>query len=120
MKNSRFSWKKRCESFSYAFMGVKRLVVEEHNFRIHLFATIVVIAISIAKGISGNQWLWILLSISLVWIAELFNTSIERLADEVNEAYRERIKLSKDYAAGAVLLASFFAVVVASVVFVLG
>ena len=53
-----------------------------------------------------------MLSIALVWSAELFNSSLEQLAKAVDTAENERIRDALDMAAGAVLLVALGAALV--------
>jgi diacylglycerol kinase len=48
----------------------------------------------------------------------LFNTAIEKLADEVDPKWNERIGQVKDYAAGAVLVSALMAIIVGALVFI--
>lgn len=119
MKNKKFNIKDRIKSFGYAFNGIKTLIVEEHNARIHLLATVVVIVFGIVFEISLVEWLWISLAIALVFIAEMVNSAIESICDEITEEIRPGIKKAKDIAAGSVLIAAMFAIFVAVIVFLL-
>jgi len=56
-------------------------------------------------------------AIALVIIVEMLNTAIEKLADVVSPSIHPQIKVVKDVAASAVLIAAIFAVVVAMLVF---
>ena len=58
-------------------------------------------------------WAVMALTIALVVTAELLNTAIEALCDHLHPQQHEAIKLTKDVAAGAVLIASLAALVVA-------
>jgi diacylglycerol kinase len=73
----------RIRSFKYAFKGISRVVKTQANMRIHLLATIVVVAVACCLGISLNHWLILVLTISMVLAAEMFNTAIESLCDAV-------------------------------------
>lgn len=53
----------------------------------------------------------------MVLAAEGFNTAIEILADRICSCKDESIKLAKDVAAGAVLLAAFSSAVVGGLIF---
>jgi diacylglycerol kinase len=112
----RFSWKDRVKSFGPALNGV-RLLMNEHNAWIHLVAAIIVVVLGIVHGLSRFEWLWVVLAIALVFITEMINTAIEAVCDELTVAKRPLIKKAKDMAAGAVLLAAIFAVVVGFLVF---
>ena len=81
MKTEKFSVRKRLKSFGYAFNGLKLLVKEEHNSRIHLVAAVVAILLGWGLNISLAEWLVLLLVIGAVFVAELFNSALENLAD---------------------------------------
>ncbi len=92
--------------------------MNDHNGRVHLFATIVAIGLSFYLKISGYEWIAILSVISAVFVAEIFNSAIEKLADVVSLDYHPKIKVVKDLAAAAVLIAAFLAVAVGAIVFI--
>lgn len=117
MQHKPFSIRQRLRSFQYAFNGLKILTIEEHNARIHLAATVVVILISVYFKITRFEWMAVLLCIGLVWIAEAFNSAIENLADLVCAEQHPTIKKIKDLSAGAVLVAASMALVIGLVVF---
>ncbi|WP_075589744.1 diacylglycerol kinase family protein [Labilibacter marinus] len=117
MSQSKFSFLKRLHSFKYAFNGLKILLKEEHNSRIHLFATIVVLALGLFFKISKGEWIAVILAIGIVISMELINSAIESLADFVSADRHPLIKKSKDLAAGAVLWAAICAFVVGSIIF---
>jgi hypothetical protein len=58
----------------------------------------------------------IVFAIALVWMAELFNTAIEKTADLISKEKHPQIKLIKDVAAAAVLIAAIAAAVVGCIV----
>lgn len=106
-----------CSGFPPALNGLKHLLLTERHAKFHLLATILVIIAGLAANLSTNEWLWILLSVTLVWMAELFNTAVERLGDRVTGEPDPLIGQAKDLAAAAVLMAAGFAIVVGLVVF---
>lgn len=106
------------QSFTFAISGILHTIRSESNFRIHIIAALLAIAIGWALQISANDWLWIVLSIALVMAAELINTSVESLADMVSSDYHPLIKKTKDAAAGAVLIAALFALVCGLIIFI--
>src|SRR5690349_20439070 len=109
-KNStKFSLKARLNSFIYAFKGIKTLFRSEHNARIHLVAAIIAVMAGYHYNINKTEWLFVILSITIVFLAELFNSSIEFLADIVQPSYHEKIGKVKDMAAAAVLVSALFA-----------
>ncbi|WP_316798211.1 diacylglycerol kinase family protein [Pedobacter frigidisoli] len=117
-KNQKFSIADRIKSFKYAFAGFWYFVKNDHNGRVHLFAAAVSIGLSWYLHISALEWIAILLVITLVIAAEIFNSSIERLADVVYAEHHPKIKVVKDLAAAAVLLMAFLAIIVGAIIFV--
>ena len=117
-KSQRFSGADRIRSFSYALSGIVSLIKNEHNAWIHLAALLVVIVLGFLLGIELQEWALIAAAIGLVFMAELLNTAVERLADYISPGHNEKIRLIKDYAAGAVLVSAVVAVVIGLVVFV--
>ncbi|WP_104381075.1 diacylglycerol kinase family protein [Sphingobacterium sp. HMA12] len=118
MARSNFSWKDRIRSFSYAFNGLKIVGREEHNFRIHLVAAILVIILSCLLRISRYEWLAVIFSIGFVLVCELLNTAIEHLADFICQEKNPSIKKIKDIAAAAVLLSSLTALLIGLIIFI--
>lgn len=106
----RFSWALRARSVLYALRGLLDLVRQEHNARIHAVATALVCAQAWCWRVSGEDWRWLVLCIAAVWVAEAFNTALERLCDRVSLERHPLIRQAKDIAAAAVLLTCLAAV----------
>jgi len=85
--------------------------------KVHLLAVIVVSAAGFYFQITTTEWLAVLLCFVLVISLEMVNTAIEILANKINPEKDEAIGRAKDVAAGAVLVAAIFAVVIAGIVF---
>ena len=117
MNSNKFSIKQRIQSFQHAFRGLVNLFKYEHNSRIHLVSGIIIIIAGFSLKITSAEWLIIILVIGLVFITELLNTAIERLADKVKPEFDPIIKKVKDYAAAAVLVASIAALIVGCIIF---
>lgn len=113
----RFTWSGRARSFRHAFGGLFSLLRTEYNAWIHAAATLAVVALAAALRLGRDEWLWLILCVTLVWVAEAFNTALERLADAVSDDYHPAIKRAKDLGAAAVLIAAIGATVVAAIVF---
>ena len=113
-----FSLKDRINSFYYAFRGLGNLLKNEHNSRIHLSTAIFAIILGFYCSISTLEWACISIVIGLVFLTELLNTSIERLADKVEPNWNKTIGEVKDYASAAVLIASVVAVLVGGIIFI--
>ena len=109
--------KKFFNSFLYAFNGIRTAVVEQRNLRIHLVATTIVVAAGFHFDVSGFEWAILLLTCSLVIGLEMINTALEYLTDLASPNIHPLAKKVKDVAAGAVLIAAIFAVVIAVLIF---
>ncbi|WP_431213285.1 diacylglycerol kinase [Puia sp. P3] len=114
----RFSIRSRIRSFRFAFAGIRSFITREHNARIHLAATAGVIAAAILFHVSLAEACVLLIVTSLVWITEMLNTCIERMADLITLEQNPQIKFIKDIAAAAVLIAAITAVVTGLIIFI--
>lgn len=117
MQQESFSITKRIKSFGYAFNGLKVLVVEEHNARVHIFASILVIILGAYFKINTTEWLFIIASIGAVISMEAINSAVEGIADFISPDYHELIKKIKDLAAASVLISAFAAFVIGLIIF---
>lgn len=118
MKPQEFSIRSRLRSFRFAWDGIASFFHREHNAWLHFMATIAVFTTALLVGVTKTELLALVFAIGLVWIAEMFNTCIERVMDFVSEQKHPEIKFIKDLAAGAVLIASITALVIGVVVFI--
>lgn len=117
MKDKEFSIIARLKSFSYAFNGLKFFFINEHNGRIHLFAAVLAVALSFYLKLSSLEWVAIIFAIAIVFTAEIFNSSIEKLADTFTSEINPQIKIVKDLAAAAVLITAILATIIGAIVF---
>ena len=109
--------KKFLKGFSFAFAGIWYALRTQVNMKFHLIATLIVIAAGFFFKIQNFEWYFVGLSITLVWAAELINTSLESLTDLVTKEIHPLAKVAKDSAAGAVFICSLFALITGIVVF---
>jgi diacylglycerol kinase len=98
------------KSLRYAARGLSRIFREEQNFRIQVFVAFFVFILALFAKISGLQMLLLLGTICFVFILECINTVVEAMTDLLKPRISEQVKYIKDIMAGAVLLASIFAV----------
>ena len=117
-KKENFSIKKRLQSFRFAIKGVKNLIINEHNARIHLTALLVIICLGLFFKLELMEWVAITIVSGIVILTELINTAIENLADIVEPKWNEKIGKIKDYSAGAVLVAAIVSVIVGGIIFI--
>lgn len=104
-------------SFNDAFRGLVHSVRFQRNMRVHLAVAFLVLIASVFFNVSRLELVAIITAISLVLMAELFNTAVEAVVDIVTDEFDPRAKTAKDVAAGAVLIATINAVVVGYFVF---
>lgn len=109
--------RKLFQSFQYAWTGVRDCFREERNFKIHTLAAVLAICAGLFFRLPVSQIAAVLLAIALVMGAEIFNTAIENTLDLICGEYNERVKKTKDIAAGAVLICAIVAAVIGLMVF---
>jgi len=112
----RFSLAARAKSVSYALAGLGFVIRNEHNARIHIAATIVIISLGTIYQIKATDWVILVLAIVSVWFAETINTAFEYLCDVVSPQKNESVRRAKDIAAGAVLITAIGAVIIGAIV----
>lgn len=118
MKSQEFSIRSRVKSFRFAMDGIASFFYREHNAWVHLAATVAVLALTVWLNVTKTELLALVFAIAFVWVAEMFNTCIERIMDFVSVQQHPEVKFIKDLAAGAVLVAAITALVVGAVVFI--
>ena len=101
----------------HALSGLVHAARRERNFQIELALGLTALAMSWWLRISQTEWLAVVLCCGLVLSAELLNTAIEHLADTAGPTRSEQIRVVKDVAAGAVLLAAMVSLAVGAAVF---
>ena len=110
--------KSRAKSIRLAWNGIILVFNNEPNAKIHLAATVAVIAAGLVRHLDTHRWLMLTIAIALVWITETLNSAIEKLADfACQRQIHPEIKVIKDISAGAVLLASIASIVIGLLVF---
>ncbi len=118
MKQEKFSIIKRLKSFIFALNGLKILILEEHNARIHLVAALCVIIAGIVLRIANVEWIAIIFAIGFVFALETINSAIENLADFISPEKNDQIKKIKDLSAAAVLISAITAIFIGLIVFI--
>lgn len=117
MKNKNYQSENFFKSQGYSRNGIKLILKNERNFRIHLLFAFVVVLTGFFFKISYQDWIAISLVISMVLISETMNSAIEALCDTVSMEYKVNVKYAKDVSAGAVLMSAFVSVVTGVIVF---
>lgn len=115
--NKKFSLRDRARSFRFAANGLRILLRNEHNARIHILAALLSLAAGILLGLSSGDMLLIVFAIGLVFVTELLNTAVEYVCDWLSPEYNEKVKAIKDLCAAAVLVSALVAAVIGAVLF---
>lgn len=105
------------KSFVYAAEGVAHCMLKERNFIVHCCAAVAVIIAGFCFGINGTEWMIVCINIGMVIGFEMLNTSVEKFCNLVHPQHHPFVKVIKDVAAGAVLIAAIIAVVCGAVIF---
>ncbi len=104
-------------AFQHAFSGLGFVLRTQPSAWIHSLTTIVVIAAGVCLRIEKQEWLVLLLTIAMVWMAECFNTALEQTVDLASPDIHPLARRAKDVAAAAVLVAAIFSLIVGLIIF---
>lgn len=111
--------KKFAKSFTYAFSGIKELLLTENNFRIEILIALLVLFVIFYFPLSVSEKIILVILIGLILVFEVFNTAIEKILD-IHKVYHPEYDASigfiKDIMAGAVLIGSIVLVIVAGII----
>ncbi|MDW7668259.1 MAG: diacylglycerol kinase family protein [Bacillota bacterium] len=110
--------KKTRDSIKYALCGIKYAFESQRNIRIQLVIMIIAYITGYILNISSTDWLILILISTIILTLEIINTALEEVVNLVTEEYRKTAKHAKDTAAGAVLTASFFAIIIGLIIFI--
>ncbi len=103
--------------FKYAQEGILHCFRTQKHMRYHFYTLVGVLLSGLLLGLDNRDMLALVFAITLVIVAEMFNTAIEAVVDMITENYNPVAKLAKDVAAGAVLLAAMNAVIAGVLIF---
>ncbi len=104
--------------FYYACQGLIHVFRYERNARVHLLFAVAAFVLGVYLRVSNTELVAIFFAIIIVFLAEIFNTAIEKTLDLIDTNNNHRIMIIKDMAAGAVLVAAAAAFLVGVVIFV--
>ncbi len=94
----------RLASLSYALAGWLYMLRRQKNTRIQAVASIAVMCLALWLQIDFVRWAILILTITIVWMAEFLNAAVEAVINMVSPDYHPMAKVGKDVAAAAVLL----------------
>lgn len=99
-------------SIDYAVDGLVYAIRHERNLKIHFVLALIAMLASLVIDLGVVQLLLVLMSITMVIVAELFNTAVEAMVNLFTVRNHPLAKIAKDVAAAGVLMASIYALVV--------
>lgn len=106
------------KKFGFAVKGLKIAIKTDNSFKIHFIFVLPVVVSGILLKFGRFEWIVIVLSIGLVLVAELFNTSIEYLVKMFTSEYHELAEKLLDISAGAVLMSAVTALIMGLIVYI--
>lgn len=100
-----------------AWKGILWIAGNERNFIIELMGLLLNMLLIFTVGLSAADAAIILFACIVVLTLEMVNTCIEKVCDIIQPRYDERIKIIKDLAAAAVLVAAVGSVAIALLIY---
>jgi len=107
----------RWASLRYAIAGWLYMLRYQKNTRIQAVATLTVVIFGLWLGITPVEWAILVLTITMVWMAEFINAAIEAAVNLASPEIHPMAKVGKDVAAAAVLLGATASVLVGLLIF---
>lgn len=113
------SFNKLKNSLKHAIEGILEALTREHSFRLQLFIGGLVILVAFLSDLVLWKWAVLFLVIGVILSLELINTACEKIIDILVKEHHPHIKYIKDILAGAVLIFSVVAIIIAIIIFIL-
>lgn len=104
-------------SLRNALSGWRYLFVSQQNFRIQVFFGLMVFITAWLLKVKRQDWLVLLLLVTMVLVLETLNTVFEFFLDMVKPKINNYVKMFKDMLAAMVLLASLAAGIIGIIIF---
>jgi diacylglycerol kinase len=105
------------DKFGDSFRGLKAGIRSQSSFFVHFFAAAVVLATASMLKVHRNEWYLLLLCITIVLTAEMFNSALESMARAITGESNPHLGNALDIAAAAVLIAAVGATIVGTIIF---
>ncbi len=94
----------RVVSLGYALAGWLYMLRRQKNTRIQAVASLLVLALALWLEIDAISWAVLILTITIVWMAEFLNAAVEAAVNLASAELHPMAKVGKDVAAASVLL----------------
>jgi diacylglycerol kinase len=96
--------KNRVVSLGYALAGWLYMLRWQKNTRLQAVASILILVLALWLQISFVELAILILTITIVWMAEFVNAAVEAAVNLSTQTYHPMAKVAKDVASAAVLL----------------
>ena len=106
------------KSVGIAIKGIVYLFLYHRNMRLIFIFGIGAFCLGLYFKLKGIELVALCVTITLVFMAEIFNTAIELMMDILTEKYNTKVRLIKDIAAGVVILAILNSLAVGYILFI--
>ena len=113
MEDERLKNKNFIDSWKKAFSGIWYSIKTQRNLKIQLIIAVIVVLCMIFFKLNIVECIFLSFATMLVIITEVMNTAVEATVDLCTDKFHPIAKIAKDVAAGAVVLSSLNAVIVA-------
>ena len=104
-------------SFRAAARGFLQAFASERTFQVMIAAALFLFILMSVLPLRENERLVLLLVMGMVLVLELMNTMVERLIDLLKPRLSSYVREVKDLMAAAVLVGSFFALLIGGMIF---
>ena len=104
--------------FTWAWEGLVFVYKNEFSFRVELICAAIVLLAGLILGLGRIEWCIVLLGISVILSLEFLNTAIEKVLNFFHPNEHPEVKVIKDIAAGAVLIANLMALIIGALIFI--
>lgn len=106
------------QKFRDAFRGTWIGIRRQSSFHVHFCFTAAVLVCGVIFRVSLLEWCVLLLCITVVLTAEMFNSALESMAKAITDEHQYHLGNALDIGSAAVLVASVGASVVGLLIFV--
>ncbi|MFA5298566.1 MAG: diacylglycerol kinase family protein [Lutibacter sp.] len=118
MQNKSNFFINRIKAIKYAANGFWILITSENSIIAQLIIAFIMTIIGFLMQISATEWMFQILAIGLILVAESLNTAIENIADFIHPEYHKQIGRIKDISAGAAFFAAIIAVIIGLIIYI--
>ncbi|MFO7674230.1 MAG: diacylglycerol kinase family protein [Lutibacter sp.] len=118
MNNERNFFLNRIKAIKYAAKGFWILITSEHSIIAQVGIGIIMTIIGFLMHLSATEWMFQIMAIGLILVAESLNTAIEKMADFIHPDFHKQIGRIKDISAGAAFFAAIIAIIIGLIIYV--